>query len=305
MNLTRNTIFAFLILFFSFSLSAQNTSSYEKEMQVWQQKRIQALKDHNGWINLTGLFWLKPGKNSFGSASSNDFVYQHKNMPSKAGYFLWENQQVYWVSNSGVSIKINDSLINKALVFEEAKNQAPLMQLGSLRWNIIQREEKIGVRLRDLASPLLTSFKGTERFALDSNLKLVAHLEPALQNKLLIANVLGQISPLASPGKLGFNIKGTTYTLDALEEGDELFILFGDATSGKETYPAGRFLYTDKPDVNGNTIIDFNKAFNPPCAFTKFATCPLPPKQNILPIAIKAGEKNYHSNSLEYIKQPF
>ncbi len=299
MIFTRNSSFAFLILFFSFSLNAQNTSTYEKEMQSWQQKRIQALKDQNGWINLTGLFWLKPGKNSFGSAPTNDFVYQHKNMPSKAGYFLWENQQVYWVSNSGISIKINDSLITKALVFEEGKNQASLMALGSLRWNIIQREEKIGVRLRDLASPLLNSFKGTERFALDSNLKLIAHLEPAQQNKLLIANVLGQISPLASPGKLVFNIKGTTYTLDALEEGDELFILFGDATSGKETYPAGRFLYANKPDANGNTILDFNKAFNPPCAFTKFATCPLPPKQNILPIAIKAGEKNYHSNSLK------
>ena len=299
MIFTRNSSFAFLILFFSFSLNAQNTSTYEKEMQTWQQKRIQALKDPNGWINLTGLFWLKPGKNSFGSAPTNDFVYQHKNMPSKAGYFLWENQQVYWVSNSGISIKINDSLITKDLVFEEGKNQASLMALGSLRWNIIQREEKIGVRLRDLASPLLTSFKGTERFALDSNLKLIAHLEPVQQNKLLIANVLGQISPLASPGKLVFNIKGTTYTLDALEEGEELFILFGDATSGKETYPAGRFLYTNKPDANGNTILDFNKAFNPPCAFTKFATCPLPPKQNILPIAIKAGEKNYHSNSLK------
>ncbi|MCX6297496.1 MAG: DUF1684 domain-containing protein [Bacteroidetes bacterium] len=299
MIFTRNSSFAFLILFFSFSLNAQNTSTYEKEMQSWQQKRIQALKDQNGWINLTGLFWLKPGKNSFGSAPTNDFVYQHKNMPSKAGYFLWENQQVYWVSNSGISIKINDSLITKALVFEEGKNQASLMALGSLRGNIIQREEKIGVRLRDLASPLLTSFKGTERFALDSNLKLIAHLEPVQQNKLLIANVLGQISPLASPGKLVFNIKGTTYTLDALEEGEELFILFGDATSGKETYPAGRFLYTNKPDANGNTILDFNKAFNPPCAFTKFATCPLPPKQNILPIAIKAGEKNYHSNSLK------
>ena len=299
MIFTRNSSFAFLILFFSFSLNAQNASPYEKEMQTWQQKRIQALKDPNGWINLTGLFWLKPGKNSFGSAPTNDFVYQHKNMPSKAGYFLWENQQVYWVSNSGISIKINDSLITKALVFEEGKNQASLMALGSLRWNIIQREEKMGVRLRDLASAQLTSFKGTERFALDSNLKLIAHLEPAQQNKLLIANVLGQISPLASPGKLVFNIKGTTYTLDALEEGEELFILFGDATSGKETYPAGRFLYANKPDANGNTILDFNKAFNPPCAFTKFATCPLPPKQNILPIAIKAGEKNYHSNSLK------
>jgi hypothetical protein len=299
MNFTRNISFVFSIIFFSFSLNAQKASSYEKEMQVWQQKRIQALKDPNGWINLTGLFWLKPGKNSFGSAASNDFVYQQKNMPSNAGYFLWENQQVYWVSNSGISIKINDSLITKALVFEEGKNQAPLMALGSLRWNIIQREEKIGIRLRDLASPLLLSFKGTERFALDSNLQLIAHLEPAQQNKLLIANVIGQISPLASPGKLVFNIKGTTYTLDALEEGDELFILFGDATSGKETYPAGRFLYTNKPDANGNTILDFNKAFNPPCAFTKFATCPLPPKQNILPIAIKAGEKNYHSNKLK------
>jgi uncharacterized protein (DUF1684 family) len=114
------------------------------------------------------------------------------------------------------------------------------------------------------------------------------------ENKLLITNVLGQTNAQDSPGKLVFTIAGKEYQLDALVEGDQLFILFGDATSGKTTYPAGRFLYADLPDANGNSIIDFNKAFNPPCAFTIYATCPLPPKQNILPIAITAGEKDHH-----------
>lgn len=288
-------VICFLAASITNSIKAQNVNSFQQEMEAWKQKRIAALKAPNGWVNLTGLYWLNPGKNNFGSDASNEMVYKHPNMPKHAGYFVYENSRVYWVTADGVPVTINDSSITKALVFEEGKNEAPLLALGTLRWNIIQREDKIGVRLRDLASVAVKHFKGTERFKDDSAWRLNAHLETVSDNRLFITNVLGQTNAQPSPGKLVFTIGGKEYKLAAMEEGDQLFIIFGDATSGKTTYPAGRFLYAAKPGADGNTIIDFNKAFNPPCAFTKFATCPLPPKQNFLPIAITAGEKNYHT----------
>jgi uncharacterized protein (DUF1684 family) len=286
-------LFLFVIVILSAQSFAQSKKSFQEDIAEWKQKRIAALKAPNGWLNLTGLFWLKPGKNSFGSDASNEIVYQHKDMPKKAGYFLFENHQVYWVTAENVKITIKDSVVSKVLIYEEGKQSAPLLALGNLRWNIIQRDDKIGIRLRDLQAPIVNAFKGCERYKDDSTWRLNARFEKKQENKLLITNVLGQTNAQESPGKLIFTIAGKEYQLDALEEGKELFILFGDATSGKETYPAGRFLYADLPDDNGNTIIDFNKAFNPPCAFTIFATCPLPPKQNILPIAIKAGEKDH------------
>jgi uncharacterized protein (DUF1684 family) len=172
-----------------------------------------------------------------------------------------------------------------------------LLTLGSFRWNIIKRENKYGVRLRDLASPALENFKEIERFPVDTQWRIAAHLEKNTASDLLITNVLGQTTAMASAGRLVFAIHQQTYTLDAMPESDKLFIVFGDATSGKETYAAGRFIDVDLPDKNGNTTIDFNKAYNPPCAFTHFATCPLPPKQNILPVKINAGEKDYQMKS--------
>lgn len=283
-----------VIVLFASHTFAQSTKSFQQDMNEWKQKRINALKDANGWLNLTGLYWLKPGKNNFGSDDSNELVYQHPEMPKNAGYFNLENHQVNWVSAENVKTKIKDSLITEALLYEDEKHSAPLLALGNLRWNIIQREDKIGIRLRDLNSPVVKSFKGCERYKDDIAWRLNARFEKKTENKLAITNVLGQTNEQASPGKLIFTIAGKEFQLDALVEGNELFILFGDGTNGKGTYPAGRFLYADMPDANGNTIIDFNKAFNPPCAFTIYATCPLPPRQNILPIAINAGEKDHH-----------
>jgi uncharacterized protein (DUF1684 family) len=161
-----------------------------------------------------------------------------------------------------------------------------------LRWTIIKRGDKIGVRLRNLKSSAAIDFKGVPRFAVDSFWRIAATLQPAGNGaNILITNVLGQTSVQKSPGKLVFKFNGAQYSLDALEEGNELFIIFADATSGSTTYPSGRFLSAKKPDADGHTVIDFNKAYNPPCAFTDYATCPLPPKQNDLPFPVTAGEK--------------
>jgi uncharacterized protein (DUF1684 family) len=198
------------------------------------------------------------------------------------------------IAASNVAINVNNKPVTEALVFQADSPRSPIMSHGNLRWSIIKRDDKLGVRLRNLKSPLAERFSGTERFAVDPSWKIVATLQTENQPKsLFITNIIGQTNQQKLAGKLVFTIKNEQYALDALEEGDELFIIFGDATSGETTYPSGRFLYAKKPDANGKTIIDFNKAYNPPCAFTDYATCPLPPKQNILPVAVTAGEKNY------------
>ncbi len=282
----------FLSIPVAVTLLAQDKTVYEQEINGWHQKRVESLLSPNGWINLEGLFWLKPGRNAFGSNASNDIVYSNPIFPKRAGYFQWEHGSVNWITEAGIVVTIHDSAVGSATIFEEGKQPA-LLSLGTFRWNIIKRDDKIGVRFRNIASNRIKQFKGIDRYPVKEQWRVTAHLEAAPKARVMITNVLGQTKPEDSPGKLSFTWEGKVYQLDAITEGDQLFIIFGDATSGKETYPSGRFLYAQLPDENGNTILDFNKAYNPPCAFSNYATCPLPPKQNILPLLIKAGEKDY------------
>ena len=275
-----------------FMVGQAQVSIYVNDVNSWHKQREISLTASNGWVNLAGLFWLKEGKNSFGSAPNNDIVFNSPDMPALAGYFELKENTVTWTTAKGSIVTIKDSSIEQAMLFQKGSFRAPLVSLGHFRWNIIQREDKIGVRFRDLESEAVKKFPGIKRYPVDSTWRIPATLEVAVNNTLAITNVLGQTNNQNTPGKLVFTIGHTVYRLDALEETPgELFIIFGDATSGKETYPSGRFLYAKKPKAGEVTFIDFNKAFNPPCAFSKYATCPLPPKQNILPIAITAGEK--------------
>jgi len=280
-------------LFFALATIATAQSSYKTTIDNWHTKRIESLKAENGWLNLVGLFWLEEGNNTFGSDKQNSIVFPAGSIAAKAGYFERKGNTVKLIVAEGANITVNGKPIKEAIVFHSDSLRTPTAVTGNLKWTIIKRDNKIGIRLRDIKSPAIAAFKGIERFAVDSNWQIEATLQTAPKASIAITNVLWQTNEQQSPGKLLFTINGKQYSLDALEEGNELFIIFGDATSGKTTYPAGRFLYAKKPDANGKTILDFNKAYNPPCAFTDFATCPLPPKQNILPIAITAGEKDF------------
>lgn len=296
MKVLARTVFLVLVgcLLLQKSTVAQTSPKYREEMMNWNKKRIDFLRSPAGWLNLEGLFWLHPGKNYFGSGSSNDLIYKHPLMPAVAGYFEWENGEVKWINQPGVSITLQDSVVNSLKVFEEGK-PVPLLALQTLHWNVIKREDKMGIRLRDIASKTVLNFRGIERYPTNISWRVTAKLEAPPQANIFITNVLGQTNAQQTPGKLVFKINGKTYRLDALLEEDQLFIIFADATNGKGTYPSGRFLYAALPDEKGNTVLDFNKAYNPPCAFSPFATCPLPPPQNRLPFAIPAGEKNYHA----------
>lgn len=292
-----NYIFLLVItLFIAAHIPAQPIKSYNQEIEQWKQKRIKSLKSEKGWLNLAGLFWLEQGSNSFGTSVKNKIVFPTGSLPENAGNMILKNGVVTLVNAKGVNIKVNNEIVEKRIIFSTDSIKTPDVSYGAYHWTIIKREDKIGIRLRNFKSEQVKNFNGTPRFATDSLWRFNAILkEPIVPTSIPITNVLGQTIQMKLLGKLIFSLHGEVISLDAVEEENQLFIIFGDATNGKETYGAGRFLYADKPDASGKTVIDFNKAYNPPCAFTPFATCPLPPKQNILAIAITAGEKSYIS----------
>jgi uncharacterized protein len=267
-------------------------TGYVNELKAWHQKRIESLKAESGWLNLAGLFWLEEGKNSFGTDPKNNVVFPAGKSLPLLGSFTLKNGEVWVDIEPGAKVTVNNEPITSLKIFP-VENYTVLAS-GSLRWFVIKRGNKYGIRLRDLESPELQHFAGVKTYPIDQKWRVEAKLEPAAADKkIAITDVTGQTSLQTSPGTLVFTLDGKEYRLDAVESEEQLFILFADKTSGKETYGAGRFLYAERPNSKGITVLDFNKSINPPCAFTTFATCPLPPKQNRLSIAITAGEKNY------------
>ncbi|MBL7843262.1 MAG: DUF1684 domain-containing protein [Cyclobacteriaceae bacterium] len=271
-----------------------DTEAYREEIIQWQQKRNAYQVSEEGWVNLAGLFWLKEGINTFGSGKSNDFVFPEGKIPERAGFFLLKQGVVTLETSEGFMISVNGKPTSSGIMFHPDSSRN-IMEYGSLRWFIIKRDDKIGIRLRDLDHPNLKTFKGIDCFDIDPVWRLEGRVEWADSSRTIeITNVLGQTLQQRSVGTLVFTWQGNEYRLDALDEdGDEFFVIFGDETNARETYGAGRYMYVPLPYEGEKVIIDFNRAYNPPCAFTEFATCPLPPKQNVLPFAIPAGEKNY------------
>jgi len=286
---------AFLMGIIADATAQLNGSSYKNEILEWDKKRMESLKAATGWVNLSGLFWLKEGENKFGSAAENELLFKEKEFPGLLGTFLLKGNEVVWTTAGEHAVFVEHEKIKTTTIFSGDEKNAIQLAFQTFRWNVIKRENLVGIRFRDLASPLLEKLQNIPRYTIHQDWKINAHIEKSVLPSVSILNVLGQTTQEKSAGKVVFEIKGRTYTLDVVDEGTpNLFVLFGDETNAKETYPTGRFLYIPRPDANGNTVIDFNKAFNPPCAFTPFATCPIPPKQNILPFAVKAGEQKIH-----------
>ncbi|MBC8402652.1 MAG: DUF1684 domain-containing protein [Candidatus Marinimicrobia bacterium] len=289
--------YGLLILSACASAPPQPNNKYENEIKEWHSNRIERLKQPDSWLSLIGLFWLDEGKNSFGSGSENDIIFPIAAAPNSMGHFLRSGDSI-WVETADNVTILHDSLkiTGRVRLMSDMDGQPTVLEWGSLKWYIIKRGEKYGVRLKDAKDPKLQAFHGIDRFPVSSDWRIPAQLDPYDPPKQIpIPNVLGMVNDSPSPGALVFQIDGKTYRLDPIADpGDErYFIIFADETSGVETYGAGRFLVVDAPGPEGKTIIDFNKAYNPPCAFSEFATCPLPPQQNILPVKITAGEKNY------------
>ncbi len=270
--------------------------AYREQLDQWHRQRLASLKSENGWLNLAGLFWLTDGPNTVGSDLGNNLTFPADKTPAQLGVLRLANGAVTFEPSPGEAVRVNNEpLLKPTIIFGPTVDKPLTLQYGSLRWFVIKRGTRYAVRLRDLENPILASFTGIDRFPVDENWRVTARLErPNHPRTIPILDVTGQISQQPLAGTLVFDHNGQTYRLDAVREGsDKLFILFGDETNAHDTYGSGRFLYADAPTANGLVTLDFNQAINPPCAFTAFATCPLPPRQNRLTVAVRAGEKRY------------
>jgi uncharacterized protein (DUF1684 family) len=250
--------------------------AYTQQILKWRETRRASLTKEDGWLSLVGLEWLNPGENGIKLPTH----------PPTTAHFRLAAGKVALVAD-GKSIDLLD----------DTDPQGPtVIQNGSFRYNVIKRNDKFAIRMKDGEAETRTHFKGLDYFPVSPQWRIEARFEPFNPpRKVAITNVLGMTSDETAPGELVFDVEGKTYRLmPILEQGEkDYFIIFKDATSGKETYGAARYLYASPPGADGKTIVDFNKAYNPPCAFTHFATCPLPPPQNRLPFRIEAGEKKY------------
>ena len=266
---------------------------YVKEMTQWHADRLSRLKDKNGWLALAGLYWLKDGLNTFGSDTSNNLVF-----PVYAPPFIGTlelKDSIVYLQETVQPVLIDSVPASQIKLVDDMSGKPTQMQLGRYAWNIIKRSEHFGVRLRDYESPLRDTLKNVPIFETNEQYRVFADYKPFdVPEKQVVHTVIGTDAENIIPGVLSFRLKGKKYSLYPAVYDKEWSIVFGDQTNGEETYDAGRFLDITAPDEHNQVIIDFNKAYNPPCAFTAYATCQLPHRSNILPVRIEAGEKAVH-----------
>ncbi|MEP6718040.1 MAG: DUF1684 domain-containing protein [bacterium] len=270
---------------------------YKADIEKWQNSRLTNLKKEDSWLTLVGLYWLKEGENKFGSNVANAVALPKDKASDFAGSFWLDKGQVHLAALPSANITADGKLVTVLDLKDDNNDSGPtILKMGTLIINVVKRSDRIGVRVKDSQAESRLQFKGLDYFPTDPKWRVDARFEPYQPAKMIpITNVLGMTDDETSPGALAFDVDGKTYRIDPiLEKGEpDYFIMIADETTGRETYGAGRYLYVSPPDASGKVVIDFNKAYNPPCAFTAHATCPLPPRQNHLPLRIEAGEKKY------------
>ncbi|MGW8265818.1 MAG: DUF1684 domain-containing protein [Longimicrobiales bacterium] len=278
---------------------------HQAEIEAWQARRVAELKEPDSWLSVVGLFWLKPGENTIGSDPRMDVVFPGRDVPPFLGTLTLRGHGSFEFSHAaGVGTSPPPwgaepaPGTGEAVRFRvDSPEGGPVFRWGTLSWFVIERYGEYAIRLRDSDSEALAEFRGLERFPVNSDWRVLGRFhryDPP--REIATPNVLDIPSTSASPGAVVFQVEGEEYRLDVTGEPDarSFFVVFGDATNREETYPGGRFLSIG-PLLDGDWIvIDFNRAYNPPCVFTPYATCPVPPDQNKLPVRIEAGEKMYY-----------
>ncbi len=268
---------------------------YAAEIEEWRRGRLERLTSDSGWLTLVGLFWFEDGEHSIGSEPGSAIELLSDKAPAHVGVLRASGDELTLEVDPSVEVTHDGERVESLVLADDTPGPSTLFELGDLSAHVIQRDDQRALRVKDRNHPARFSFVGIESFPTDWSRRLVARFESYDPPRTIpIPTVLGTITDQPSSGAVVFEIDGSEHRLDVVAEpGDEqLFIIFGDQTSGHETYGGGRYLYADAPGPDGTVVVDFNRAYNPPCVLTAFATCPLPPPQNKLPIRVEAGEKN-------------
>lgn len=260
---------------------------------TWHAEREKRLASEDGWLTLVALLWLKEGDNVAGSGAGATVGFPAK-APARLGVFHRSGQLVSFQPEPGVVVTLRSGRpFTGGVLASDVKGAPDVLEAGGLRFHVVVRGDRVGLRVKDPDTPKRRDFHGIPSYPPDPKWRITARWEPAPAGTFIpVPNILGTVDQSPSPGTAVFSVDGKEFRLTpVLEEGESrLFFVFADATNRTETYGAGRFLYADPP-MDGSVVLDFNRAYNPPCAFSAYATCPLPPKQNRLPLAISAGEK--------------
>ncbi len=281
------------LIFVALLMTTQTFADYQTDIETWRTEQEKRLRSETSWLSVVGLAWLKDGKNTVGSGSNNQ-VKLPASTPENLGTLELSNGKVELKISSADGMTVNGEKADSKKSYPltaDLDGKPTEIRNGTVSFFLIKRKNGHGIRIKDAAATARESFKGRQWYKVDPNLKIEATWKPFEKpEKLIVPDILGNENEEMSPGVAEFKIKGKVYKLTPTAEDDELFFVFKDATCGKQSYGAARFLYAEAPK-DGKVILDFNRTVNPPCAFTDFATCPLPPKSNVLTAAIRAGEK--------------
>lgn len=273
---------------------ANDAGAHRDDAIKWRTERVARLQRPDGWLSLVGLHWIETGASTLGSGSDNDIVLAVG--PARLGTLTSDGKTVTLALADGVDARIGEGTGRVAPLASDATGKPTLVTFGSANFHVIERSGRLALRVKDANAKTRSGFLGLDYYEVDPSFRFdaryIAH-EPG--RTIPIANVIGTLDQMPNPGAVEFVKDGRTHRLEAVDEGDgQLFLIFADRTSGKETYGAGRFLYAQPPAPGSDrVVVDFNRAYNPPCVFTPHATCPLAPPENRLDLAVTAGEKRY------------
>jgi len=276
------------------ALSEDENLAFTKQELTWRKKRDKEMRAPTSWLNIAGLFWLKEGANKFGTSEENSITLPRDSAPPFAGSFFLDKGAVTVTSEPGTELRINGNKVQRSVLKGDDIEKPDVIELSDLRMWVIKRFDRYAIRLRDLNHIPFLNYTGLDFYPPTEQYKLEAEYHPFPESKSVeVGTVIGETTEMNSPGYVTFKIDGKVYRLDAFSaEPKTLFFIFGDNTNGKETYEASRFMNAEIFE-SGKVVLNFNRAYNPPCAYTPYATCPLPPPQNQLKISILAGEKKY------------
>jgi uncharacterized protein len=288
-------LIGFVVIGASLLMCNDTPSDYSQQILAWQRHREAGLHSPTGWLTLAGLFWLKPGDSTIGSGETSDFLLpQHA--PSQVGVFHVSGNDVSFTNLGGASVTLNQAPVKGTvdLKHDVDDDKSDEIQAGPVLFYVIDRDGQLAVRVKDRSSETLKNFKGTEFFPINPAFRFEAKFIP--ESKMIpVPNVQGKTEMEESPGVVEFEHEGKVFRLRPIYEGKTLFFIFKDETSRKETYQGGRMVNTPLPQL-GKVVLDFNKAYSPPCMFSPYATCPWPLKENSLPFRVEAGELRYEED---------